>query len=418
MHLIKNKKMQASSLFYILISILIISYIVDKVLDTLNAKHFNDEIPKEIADVYDKEEYKKSQAYKKANEKFSTISSLFSLLLTLCFFFMDGFKYVDNFARNYSENPIIVALIFFGLIMISSDILTTPFSYYKTFVIEEKFGFNKSTKKLFWIDKIKGWGMSAIIGGGILALIIWFYEFGGENFWIYAWILVAVFSLFMNMFYAKIIVPLFNKQTPLEEGELKLAIEKYAENVGFTLDNIFVIDGSKRSTKANAYFSGFGSQKRITLFDTLINDLEPDEIVAVLAHEVGHYKRKHIVFNLVTSILVTGVTLFLLSVCINSPLLSEALGISIPSFHIGLIVFGILYSPISEITGIFMNYISRVFEYQADNFAKETFAAAPLVSSLKKLSKNSLSNLTPHPAYVFMHYSHPTLLERIKNLNE
>jgi STE24 endopeptidase len=197
-----------------------------------------------------------------------------------------------------------------------------------------------------------------------------------------------------------------------------LAIEKYAENVGFTLDNIFVIDGSKRSTKANAYFSGFGSQKRITLFDTLINDLEPDEIVAVLAHEVGHYKRKHIVFNLVTSILVTGVTLFLLSVCINSPLLSEALGISIPSFHIGLIVFGILYSPISEITGIFMNYISRVFEYQADNFAKETFAAAPLVSSLKKLSKNSLSNLTPHPAYVFMHYSHPTLLERIKNLNE
>jgi len=219
------------------------------------------------------------------------------------------------------------------------------------------------------------------------------------------------------MFYAKIIVPLFNKQTQLEDGELKLAIEKYAKKVGFTLENIFVIDGSKRSSKANAYFSGFGSQKRITLFDTLINDLETDEIVAVLAHEVGHYKRKHIVFNLSTSILITGFTLFLLSLCINSSVLSEALEISIPSFHIGLIVFGILYSPISEITGLFMNYISRIFEYQADNYAKKTFAATPLISSLKKLSKNSLSNLTPHPAYVFMHYSHPTLLERVKNLN-
>jgi len=410
--------MQPATLFYILISILIISYIIDKVLDTLNAKHFNDEIPEELADVYDKDEYQKSQEYKKINAKFSNITSLFSLVLMVGFFFIDGFKYVDDFARNYSENSILVALIFFGVIMIGSDILTTPFSYYKTFVIEEKFEFNKTTKKLFWIDKIKGWGISAILGGGILALIIWFYEFGGENFWVYAWGLITVFSLFINMFYAKIIVPLFNKQTPLEDGELKFAIEKYAGKVGFTIDNIFVIDGSKRSTKANAYFSGFGSQKRITLFDTLINDLETDEIVAVLAHEVGHYKRKHIIFNLLSSILLTGFTLFILSLFINSAVLSEALGISIPSFHIGLIVFGILYSPISEITGVLMNYISRVFEYQADNFAKKTFAAAPLITSLKKLSKNSLSNLTPHPAYVFMHYSHPTLLERIKNLEK
>jgi STE24 endopeptidase len=409
--------MQPTTLFYILILILLISFIIDKVLDALNAKHFNDGIPAELADVYDKDEYKKSQDYKKANAKFSSINALFSILVTIGFFFLDGFKYVDDFARSYSENSILVALIFFGVIMVGSDILTTPFSYYKTFVIEEKFGFNKSTKKLFWIDKIKGWGMSAILGGSILALIIWFYEFGGDNFWMYAWGLITVFSLFMNMFYAKIIVPLFNKQTQLEDGELKLAIEKYAKKVGFTLENIFVIDGSKRSSKANAYFSGFGSQKRITLFDTLINDLETDEIVAVLAHEVGHYKRKHIVFNLSTSILITGFTLFLLSLCINSSVLSEALEISIPSFHIGLIVFGILYSPISEITGLFMNYISRIFEYQADNYAKETFAAKPLISSLKKLSKNSLSNLTPHPAYVFMHYSHPTLLERVKNLN-
>ena len=260
--------------------------------------------------------------------------------------------------------------------------------------------------------------MSIVLGGGILSLIIWFYQLTGKNFWVYAWVLVAVFSLFMNLFYSKLIVPLFNKQTPLEDGELKSAIEKYAKKVGFTLKNIFVIDGSKRSTKANAYFSGFGSQKRITLFDTLINDLETDEIVAVLAHEVGHYKRKHIIFNLTASILLTGFTLYILSLFINSPLLSEALGVSIPSFHIGFIAFGILYSPISEITGLFMNYVSRKFEYQADNYAKETFAANPLITSLKKLSKNSLSNLTPHPAYVFMHYSHPTLLERIQNLEK
>ena len=408
--------MTPTTLFYIIISILIISFIVDKILDTLNQKRFDAEIPEKLKDVYDEEAYKKSQAYKKTTAKFSNITSFFSTILTLLFFLLDGFKYVDDFARSYTNHSILVALIFFGIIMLGSGILTTPLSYYSTFVIEEKFGFNKSTKKTFWLDKIKGTLMSAILGGGILSLIIWFYQFTGENFWIYAWILVAVFSLFMNLFYAKLIVPLFNKQSPLENGELKSAIEKYADKVGFTINNIFVIDGSKRSTKANAYFSGFGAQKRITLYDTLINDLETDEIVVVLAHEVGHYKRKHIIFNLVSSILLTGLTLFILSLFVNSPLLSQALGVSIPSFHIGLIAFGILYSPISEITGLFMNYMSRKFEYQADNYAKETFGGNALVTSLKKLSKNSLSNLTPHPAYVFAHYSHPTLLERIEHL--
>ncbi len=410
--------MTSTYLFYILIAILILSFIVDKILDFLNDQYFNREIPEELADVYEENEYKKSQSYKKANGKLSNISSLISIIATLLFFFFDGFKYVDNFARSYTENPILVALLFFGIITIGTTILNLPFSYYKTFVIEEQFGFNKSTKKLFWTDTLKGALISAVIGGGILSLIIWFYQITEENFWWYAWALVAVFSLFMNLFYSKLIVPLFNKQTLLEDGELKTAIEKYAKKVGFTLENIFVIDGSKRSTKANAYFSGFGSQKRITLFDTLINDLETDEIVAVLAHEVGHYKRKHIIFNLVASTLLTGFTLFLLSLFISSPLLSNALNISVPSFHIGLIVFGILYTPISEITGLLMNYISRKFEYQADNYAKKTFAAGPLITSLKKLSKNSLSNLTPHPSYVFVHYSHPTLLERVQNLKK
>ena len=408
--------MNPTVLYYIIIFILIANFILDKVVDHLNAKHFNQTIPEEIKDVYDLEEYKKSQAYKKANYKFGVITSSFSLILTLLFLVFDGFEFIDTLARSYSQNNIVIALIFFGIIMLASDILGTPFSWYQTFVIEERFGFNKTTKKTFILDKIKGWLMMVVIGGGIMALIIWFYELSGKYFWLYAWGLITVFTVATNFFYSRLIVPLFNKQTPLEEGTLKSDIEKYASQVGFRLKNIFVIDGSKRSTKANAYFSGFGSEKRITLYDTLINDLSNEEIVAVLAHEVGHYKRKHIVFNLFSSILLTGVTLYILSLFINIPELSQSIGVTIPSFHVGLIAFGILYSPISELTGLIMNYFSRKFEYQADAYAKKTYAAAPLISSLKKLSRSSLSNLTPHPFYVFMHYSHPTLFNRIKAL--
>ena len=410
--------MTPTTLFYIFISILIVSFIIDQVLDALNAKHYNDVIPEVLNDVYDTEEYQKSQDYKKTNYRFSLITASFSIITTLAFFFLDGFAIVDEIARDFSENEIIITLLFFGIIMLGSDIITTPFSYYQTFVIEEKFGFNKTTKKLFIIDKIKGWLMSIVIGGVILALLTWFYQTTENTFWLYAWALIAGFTLFMNLFYSRLIVPLFNKQTPLESGSLRDAISNYAQTVGFNLDKIFVIDGSKRSTKANAYFSGFGSEKRVTLYDTLINDLEEEEIVAVLAHEVGHYKKKHIIFNLATSVLLAGLTLYILSLLISNPLLSQALGVAKPSFHIGLIAFGILYSPISTITGLIMNWFSRKFEYQADDYAKNTYKAQPLITSLKKLSKNSLSNLTPHPAYVFMHYSHPTLLERFKNLSK
>ena len=409
--------MTADILFYIIIGIIIINFIKDKILDALNAKHFNDETPQELNDVYNEEEYSKSQDYKSVNYKFGLLSSLFSLVLTLLFLVLDGFEYVDNIARTYSDNPIIVGLIFFGIIMIASDIITTPFGYYKTFVIEEQFGFNKSTKKLFILDKLKGLVMMVVLGGGIIALIIWFYQLTGNQFWLYAWGIISAFTIFMNMFYSRLIVPLFNKQTPLEDGELRDKISNYAKSVGFSLNKIFVIDGSKRSTKANAYFSGFGSEKRVTLYDTLVNDLDDEEIVAVLAHEVGHYKRKHIIFNLIASVLLTGLTLYILSVFISNPLLSNAIGVKTSSFHVGLIAFGMLYAPISELTGLLMNYVSRVFEYQADDYAKKTYKAEPLITSLKKLSKNSLSNLTPHKAYVFIHYSHPTLLQRIKNLS-
>ena len=410
--------MTSNTLFYILISILIISFIVDKVLDALNAKHYKDPIPPELSDVYEEEDYLKSQNYKKANDRFSSIASSISLVVTLFFFYLDGFAFVDEWARTFSDNTIIIALLFFGSIMFASDLLSTPFSYYHTFIIEEKFGFNKTTLKTFLVDKIKGWLMSAILGALLLSIIIWFYESVGSNFWLYAWVIIAVFVFFMNMFYARLIVPLFNKQTPLCDGSLKTKIQDYAQKVGFKLDKIVVIDGSKRSTKANAYFSGFGSEKRVTLFDTLIKDLEEEEIVAVLAHEVGHYKRKHILFNLIISILIMGFTFWLLSLFIGNPILSEALNVASPSFHIGLIAFGILYSPISELTGLVINFISRKFEYQADNYAKETFDAAPLISGLKKLNKNNLSNLTPHPAYVFVYYSHPTLQQRYHNMKK
>ena len=410
--------MEPSTLFNILITILLIKFVIDSVLNHLNAKHFNDSLPNDVSDVYEINEYQQSQSYKKTNHNFSKITSLFSLITTLLFFFFNGFSIVDKIARGFSNNIIIITLIFFGIIIIGSDIISIPFSLYKTFVIEEKFGFNKSTKKLFFLDKIKGLLMTIILGGSILSIITWFYEFTGNYFWIYTWLLITTFSVFLNMFYSKLIVPLFNEQTILEEGDLKNEIVKYVNSVGFKANNIYVLNGSKRSTKANAYFSGFGNQKRITLYDTLINDLENNEIVAVLAHEVGHYKRKHILFNLTSSIILTGFALFVLSLFIKTPILSLALGVSHPSFHIGLIAFGILYSPVSQILGVFMNYMSRKFEYQADNYAKNTFSASPLISSLKKLSKNSLSNLTPHYLYVFFHFSHPTLLDRIKNLNK
>ncbi|MCG2417924.1 M48 family metallopeptidase [Aequorivita sp. F47161] len=410
--------MTPETLFLIIIAILLISFVIDQVLDFLNSQHFGDPLPAELQDVFDEEEYKKSQRYKKERYKFGVLTSAVSLVATLLFFFFDGFAFVDELARSISSNEIVIALLFFGIIMIASDILSTPFSYYSTFVIEEKYGFNKTTRKTFFLDKLKGWLMGAVIGGLLLGAIIWFYQSTGANFWLYAWGIVTVFTVLMNLFYARFIVPLFNKQTPLEEGSLRSQIETYATKVGFTLDKIFVIDGSKRSTKANAYFSGFGSEKRVTLYDTLIKDLNEEEIVAVLAHEVGHYKRNHIIINLFAAIITTGFTLWLLSLFIGNPLLSEALNVSKPSFHIGLIAFGVLYSPISGITNFIMNFLSRKFEYQADNFAKHTYAARPLISGLKKLSKNSLSNLTPHPLYVFVHYSHPTLLQRFRNLKK
>ena len=260
-------------LFFIIIGIIIIDFIIDKYINHLNAKHFNDKIPDELKDVYNEEEYYKSQSYKKENYQFSLLTSGFSIVVTLAFFVFKGFAWVDEIARSYSSNEISITLIFFGIIMIGSDIINTPFAYYKNFVIEEKYGFNKSSKRLFIIDKLKGWLLSAIIGGGVLAIIMWFYQKTGDLFWVYTWAFVGVFTIFITMFYSSLIVPIFNKQKPLEEGELKDAIQAFSKNVGFKLDNIFVIDGSKRSTKANAYFSGLVPRKELFFTIRLLTTL-------------------------------------------------------------------------------------------------------------------------------------------------
>lgn len=413
----------STTILIIILVILTFSYILERILDYLNSTLWTNELPSELSDIYDAEKYSKSQDYEKVNQRFSTITGTLSFVAMLLMLIFGGFAFVDHFVREYTVNPILMALMFFGILGLASDILSTPFSIYSTFVIEEKFGFNRTSPKTFMLDKIKGWFLGVIIGGGLLSLIVWIFEIAGNYFWVLAWVALSIFMVFMNMFYSTLIVPLFNKQTPLEDGELRGSIEDFAKKVGFKLDNIFVIDGSKRSKKANAYFSGLGAKKRIVLYDTLIKDHTTNELVAVLAHEVGHYKKKHTTKGMIFSIIQSGIMLFLLSLFIQkdsviSLLLAQALGAENASFHLGILAFGLLYSPLSLIIGIGMNIESRRNEFQADRFAGENFNISALQDALKKLSVNHLSNLRPHPAFVFFYYSHPPLLKRLNALGK
>lgn len=407
-----------NTLFYIILAIVVFDFVLERLLDYLNSTRWSSKIPDELKGIYDPDRYEKSQKYEKENQKFGLLTSSFSLTVMVTMLFLAGFAIIDNWAREISSNPVVIALIFFGILGLAMDILSTPFSLYDTFVIEEKYGFNKTTLKTFFLDKIKGWLLSLVIGGGLLALIIWFYMLTGKMFWIYTWLLISGFMVFMTMFYSTLIVPLFNKQTLLEEGELKTAIRNFADKVGFKLENIYVIDGSKRSTKANAYFSGLGAKKRIVLFDTLIEDLDKNEILGVLAHEIGHYKKKHTKKGMIISVLQTGLTLYILSLLVSNPELSKALGAEQTGFHLGLIAFGILYSPVSTILGLGMNIFSRKNEFEADAFAGRNYHPESLMTALKKLSVKNLSNLRPHPVVVFFHYSHPPLLKRLESLAE
>jgi STE24 endopeptidase len=402
--------------FFLILIIPVAGFIIERYLDYLNSLMWSDALPEKLKGICDAEEYKKTQLYQKDNNRLSLWSSAFNLAVILIMIIAGGFALVDNIARTFSANAVIIALVFFGIIGFVSDLINIPFGCYDTFVIEKKYGFNTMTIRTFIADHIKSWFIALLIGVPVLGLITWFYYKTGKNFSLYAWGLITLFSVFINLFYSELIVPLFNKQVPLQEGSLRTMIEAFSKKTGFRLRNIYIIDGSKRSTKANAYFSGFGPKKRIVLYDTLQKELSDEEIVAVLAHEIGHYKKKHVLLNLLFSVLITGLMLFLLSVVVNSPSFSLALGSKNASFHLGLIVFGILYSPLSLIIGLLTNYVSRKNEFAADRFAKENFRSEILATALKKLSVKNLSNMMPHPAYVFFHYSHPPLLQRLEKL--
>lgn len=410
--------MEYNTYFIVIVAILIFDFVFEWVLDFLNVKRMSPEIPKELEGIYKAEEYSKQQKYMSENIRFGKISSLVSLAITIVVLFTGTLGWVDAWVKSFADHYILNALVFFGVVGFVSQLISLPFDVYSTFVIEEKYGFNKTTPKIFILDKVKGGLLSIIIGGGLFALILVIYNATQEWFWLLAFGVVALFTLFITMFYTSLLLPLFNKQTPLEEGELRNSIQQMANKVGFKLDNIFVMDGSKRSSKANAFFSGLGFKKRIVLYDTLIKDLNTNEIVGVLAHEIGHYKKKHTRSSLIISLCSMLVMFYVLSLFVGNEALCEALGATEPSFHISLLAFGMLYSPVSFLLGIGMNVLSRRNEFEADDFARENHNAESLIGALKKLSVKSLSNLTPHPLYVYFNYSHPTLVQRMANLTQ
>ncbi len=405
------------TLFIIIVGTLTFNYLFGLLLDYLDSTRWSNQLPEALVGIYETEKYRKAQDYEKTNTRFSLWIGGLSFVSMLLMLMLGGFAWLDDFVRSYTQQPIWMALLFFGILGLASDLLSLPFSIYSTFVIEQKFGFNTTTVRTYILDKIKSWLLAGVLGGGILAFVVWIYGATGSWFWIVAWGALTGFSLFMSLFYSNLIVPLFNKQKPLEAGELRDAIQAFATQTGFKLKNVFVIDGSKRSRKANAYFTGFGPKKRIVLYDTLMKDLSTEEIVAVLAHEIGHYKKKHIVYGMLTSILSSGFILYIMSLCIGMTEISAALGATQTSFHIGIIAFSMLYSPISLIVGIASSYVSRRNEYAADRYAAQHYDAEAIKSGLIKLSVLNLSNLQPHPFTVVVSYSHPTLLQRLKALD-
>ena len=384
--------MNAETIFYIILWLFVFEFILTKTIAYLNTLNWSTQLPKEAEGIYDTEKYAQSMEYEKTKYSFSSLSWIFSFFVLFFVLVFGCFGHLYSFVRQFSENDILLSLYFFWIIVFLQTLISLPFSYYSTFVIEEKFWFNKMTKKLFLTDFVKSLFLTALIWWLLLALIVWVYSIAGNMFPIYTWIIITFFSVFMMMFYSSVIVPLFNKQTPLEKWKLRDEIEKFATKVGFKLDNIFVIDGSKRSSKANAYFSWFGHKKRIVLYDTLIKDLSVTELVWVLAHEIGHYKRKHTLQMLAFSTIQTWFMLFIFSIALKYDQVSQALWAETGSFWVAAVAFGILFTPISIILWLLWNILSRRNEYQADEFAGQNYDAKKLRSALIKLSRNNLSN--------------------------
>jgi len=410
--------MDSQSVLFIFIGLTIFNFLFTTVLEYLNDKNWNESIPNDLEGFYDSDKYQKAKNYKIERGKISLLNSSISFVITLLMLFFFGFGLISEYAVSFSDSVILQSCIFFMIFHLLTTFLGMPFSYYSTFFIEEKYGFNKTTLKTFIVDKIKGLFISSVFIIVLTSLAIVSIEYFSTGFWIWLWIGLSLFMVFLNMFYADLIVPIFNKLTPLENGELRSKIESYSKKVGYSLKNIFVIDGSKRSTKANAFFSGLGPRKTIALYDTLIEKHTDEELVSVLAHEVGHFKKKHILVSMFLTILQLGIMCYLFELCMNMEVIASSLGSSKMNFHIGIIAFSFLYSPIGLITGILMNILSRKNEYEADKFAKDTYNGNFLELALKKLSVDSLSNLYPHPLYVFVHYSHPPLLKRLARLKD
>jgi len=399
----------------IILLALAVNYILNLISDLLNLRALQKSLPEEFRDVFDEEKYRKAQEYTRVRTRFGLLTSTFSIIVLLVFWFAGGFNWVDVFVREFGYGTIVTGLMFVGILILAQTIISLPFSIYSTFVIEERFGFNKTTPATFITDRLKGLMLTVLLGGPLLAGVIGIFEYLGAIAWLYAWAVVILFTLFVQFIAPTWIMPLFNKFAPLEDGELKQAILDYAEKVSFPLRGIYKIDGSRRSSKSNAFFTGFGRNKRIALFDTLIENHSVPELVAVLAHEVGHYKKKHIPKNMIVSMLHTGVMLFLLSLFIRVPGLHEAFFMEHISVYAGLVFFGLLYSPIEMVLSVIMQVVSRKHEFEADRFAADTTGnPESMVSVLKKLSADNLSNLTPHPFHVFLHYSHPPVLHRIR----
>ena len=408
--------MNPQNILYLFIGLVIFNFIFTTILEYINDKNWKNDIPDELLDFYDSNKYLKAKNYKVARGKISLISSSLSLTITLSLLYFFGFGYLSDYSSFLTDSIPAQSCIFFLIIYLFNFIIGIPFSYYSTFVIEEKFGFNRTNKKTFFLDKIKSFLISTILISVLSFIAVLTIEYFSQGYWIWMWIGLSVFMIFLNMFYADLIVPIFNKLTPLENGDLRLKIETYSKKVGYSLKNIFIIDGSKRSSKANAFFSGIGPRKTIALFDTLVEKYSDEELVSVLAHEVGHYKKNHIIFSMILTVLQLGLMCYLFELCMSFGEIANALGSSEMNFHIGIIAFGFLYTPVGLITGILMNMLSRKNEFEADNYAKETYEGNSLQLALKKLSVDSLSNLYPHPLYVFVHYSHPPLLKRLANL--
>lgn len=410
-------QISAQAITVIILMTVIGSFLIGIIADLLNLKNLKDILPLEFKGYYDDSEYIKSQQYLKTNTFFGTITQSIDLLAMLVFWFVGGFNYIDIFARSFGFTPIVTGLVFIGTLAGLKFLLSIPFNLYATFVIEEKFGFNKTTVATFLTDLLKTTLLSLLLGSIIFSAIFWFLYKTGTWAWLLCWIFATVFVFLVQYIVPTFIMPLFNKFTPLEDGPLKEAIFDYAASINFPLTQIFVMDGSKRSTKSNAFFTGFGRNKRIVLFDTLIKEQSIEELVAILAHEMGHYKKRHILKRLVMAVIQMGIMFYLLSICISSQGLFDAFFMDQQSIWAGLVFFGMLYSPVEFILSIFLQYSSRKDEYEADRFAADTLDnPIPLITALKKLSVHNLSNLQPHPFYVVLNYSHPPVLERIESL--